>query len=109
MQTITVRDVVHSWGIEAQGIDVCDESTLKLSLLSTRFVDAPKWLQVSGEFDQSCKIYTCEEVVHDLRRIQITRIPGKPALSNVSIVILKARPELRINIASGPARIFVGR
>ena len=47
--------------------------------------------------------------MHDLRGIQIARIPGKPAVSDVCVVILKAQPELRINIASGPAKIFVGR
>src|SRR5438874_1199764 len=109
MPAVTVRDILYNWNIEAQGIDVCDESTLELPLTPISFADAPKWFQFSGGFDQSCKIYTSEEVMHDLRGIQIARILGKPAVSDVCVVILKAQPELRINIASGPAKIFVGR
>ncbi|MDR3450148.1 MAG: hypothetical protein P4M15_10455 [Alphaproteobacteria bacterium] len=71
--------------------------------------EARKYVDISGDFGESCSFIINTEAIYSNSRPKITSIYLSCQVNNMSVCLLKLDGGLRINVRGGDNKVFVGR
>jgi acetyltransferase-like isoleucine patch superfamily enzyme len=100
------NDVLASWSSEIEILDIIKNDGKTLQEIS--ITEAKKYVNISGEFGESCSIILNVNDCADGHKTRITRLGTGEKIENVKICITKHGGGVRINVGGNNNRVFIG-